>query len=103
VTLVQAISLLRQKKGSEVVQTVHNLLSQYRAFPQTVVWDRKEEIKDLYVMHTSQAQHNKMFKEVAEVLGLSINEIASLKENVDSEIFKSKEDQFTNDELRYFG
>lgn len=52
--LVQAVSQHRQKRGADIVVSLNNLLSAYRAQPEkggnggAVTWGEREELKDIY-------------------------------------------------------
>merc|ERR1712193_184920 len=77
-TLVQAISLHRQNKSSEIIKTIQNLVSQFRAFPHPVVWDCTEDIEGLYMDCVNQIESQKFRQEVAEALGLTDTEAKKL-------------------------
>merc|ERR1711998_534723 len=79
-TFVQAISLFRQKKGFEMVKTMHNLVSQHRAFPKPVSWELKDEIKKIYSLYVNYSQSEKLPYELAQTLGLSGCEARELED-----------------------
>lgn len=56
--LLQAISLLRQKKLDDASKSVNNLLALERAMPAdgTVSWSDKAELSDLYSVYTARVR-----------------------------------------------
>lgn len=106
-TLVQAVSLFRQKKKDEVVRTVNNLVSQHRAFPAPVSWDRKEEVMDLFMTYASQTEDRARQDEVAAALSLSADEADKLRDVVANGGFQSAQQEVpqagTSNDLSYFG
>merc|ERR1719281_1556604 len=81
-TVVQAISLYRQKNESEIEKILLNLVSQYRAYSHPVAWHNRSEILDLYTAYLTHSRSNQNSDQVAQALGLSINETNVLKEKV---------------------
>merc|ERR1712060_759988 len=79
-TLVQVISYYRQNKVFEMVKTIKTLVYQYRVFPQKVTWDDKYEVNNAYTLFMSHSKSHKLFKEAAEALGISHDEILKLKD-----------------------
>merc|ERR1712190_269342 len=78
-TLVQVISYYRQNKVFEMVKTIETLVYQYRVFPQKVTWDDKYEVNNVYTLFMSHSKSHELFKEAAEALGISHDEILKLK------------------------
>merc|ERR1712113_472404 len=78
-TLVQVISYYRQNKVFEMVKTIETLVYQYRVFPQKVKWDDKYEVNNAYTLFMSHSKSHELFKEAAEALGISHDEILKLK------------------------
>merc|ERR1712007_401334 len=70
-SFVQAISFYRQKNSSDLVRTVQNMVSQYRAFPSILSWKKEDEIKGLYSMYLKQVNSLNLAQEVAKILRLS--------------------------------
>jgi len=88
-TLVQAVSGLRQKNASEVVRSLNNLVCCERAVPEgPVVWKEQEEIKDLFCAFVGAEKDEAKVGELQAVLGLGDAEAKDLKEMVDSGKFK---------------
>jgi len=100
-TLVYAISLHRQKRDSEMLHAVQNLVSQYRAFPQALTWDRKEEIEQMYITYTSQSNDNKLNRDAALVLGLTNEQANKLRDTTSPQ--QENEKTSMEDGLGYFG
>merc|ERR1711871_58890 len=78
-TLVEAIAFHRQNKGSEVARTMQNYLSQFRAFPQSVHWDCKEDIVGVYMDCVTQFKSEEIHKEIASALGLEYSHMKAFK------------------------
>jgi len=83
-TFVQAISFYRQKKGPELVKAVQNMVSQYRASPSPICWDKEDETKGLYAMYLEQANSSILADDAAKALGLSIKDSIKIKNIVNS-------------------
>jgi hypothetical protein len=56
--LVQAVSQNRQKRGTDAITSLNNLISAYRALPEkggvgAVQWGEHEELKELFGLYCS--------------------------------------------------
>merc|ERR1711976_759473 len=102
-TLVQAIAFYRQRKKYEAMKAIHNLASQYRAIPQKISWEQKGEIKELYTMYHNISKSKELNSDVAEVLGITSDDILELEKTRDSKENKNEEISDMMDELSYFG
>jgi hypothetical protein len=101
-TLVQAISFYRQKKISEALNAIHNLASQYRAFPQSVSWEPKSEIEELYLLYFNESNSKKIKPEVTGVLGISLEDAEKLEKKTNIKMSKREKTSDMKDELSYF-
>jgi hypothetical protein len=93
-TLVQSISLLRQKKLDETVKSLNNLLACDRALPadRAVSWDERSELQDLFSTYVSREQNGEKQAAVAKTLGISDSEADSLRQVVSSGSWKLEEE-----------
>lgn len=92
-TLVQAISQLRQKKPDAAVASVRNYIAQHRAMPGLATqWDRPEELADLFMMYVTAEADEAKQAEVAQALALPEADVARLREVVRSGGFKLVEE-----------
>jgi len=102
-TLVQAISYYRQKKYSELVKVVKNLISMYRASPRSISslisWDNKDEVKDLFAVYVRQCPSDSSTLEAASALGLSTYAVNDIKEITNS---RNEVEQTNSNELSHF-
>lgn len=98
-TLVQAISLLRQKKLDDASKSVNNLLALERAVPTsaTVTWNDKSELQDLYSIYSARESDPDKQAAIAHMFSLSEDEAANLRDIVAEGNFKLEEEaQETN-------
>jgi len=101
-SFVQAISFFRHKKYSELKKTVQNMVSQYRAFPNSVSWEKKDEINRLYEMYLRQTNSSTLHWEAAKALGIPKEEAEKIKEIVTSTKKESMMIQKNEDRFDYF-
>ena len=89
-TLVQAVSMLRQKKVSDAVKNLNNLISCAAALPGTApeVWSEKDEVADLYSIYCMKEKDEGKRGSVAAVLGVPEAEAATLAGIVEAGQFK---------------
>ncbi|CAL8468289.1 g7829 [Coccomyxa elongata] len=92
--LVQAVSLLRQRKLDDVVKSLNNLLACNKAMPsdKPAEWREKEELQDLYSVYVGRESDADKAASVASMLGISDSEAASLKDLVASGEFKLEQE-----------
>ena len=68
-TMVQAVSGLRQKKADEVKRSLNNLVSCERAAPEGAMeWKEREEVKDLFCVYAQTVPEEPLRQELAKVL-----------------------------------
>ena len=86
VTLVQAVSMLRQKKTKSTVESLNNLMSCGLADPNSEPekWNDAEEIADLYSLYCSKEQDEDKRRCVQASLGLPDDEANNLASMVDA-------------------
>lgn len=86
VTLVQAVSMLRQKKVKSTVESLNNLMACGLADPNSEPekWSDAEEIADLYSLYCSKEKDDAKRNGVQAVLGLPDDEANNLKSMVDA-------------------
>lgn len=89
-TLVQAISLLRQKKLGDSAKELNNLLSCEAVAPsaQAAKWEAREELCDLYSVYLTKVSDAEKRQQVAKILGISQPEAENLQSIVDAGQFK---------------
>jgi len=89
-TLVQAVSSLRQKKMADAVKSLNNLKACAAALPDspTEAWGEKEEVADLYSLYCSKESDDSRRAGVQAVLGISDDEAATLRGIVEAGQFK---------------
>lgn len=86
VTLVQAVSMLRQKKAKSTVESLNNLMSCGLADPNSEPekWNDAEEIADLYSLYCSKEKDEVRRHGVQAALGLPDDEASNLASMVDA-------------------
>ncbi|KIZ03227.1 hypothetical protein MNEG_4736 [Monoraphidium neglectum] len=77
--LVQAVSQHRQKRSSDVITSLNNLLSAYRAQPEAggvgaVQWGEHEELKELFATYCGRVEDGAKREELAGLFGLAPSE-----------------------------
>ncbi|KAK9915263.1 hypothetical protein WJX75_006851 [Coccomyxa subellipsoidea] len=92
--LVQAVSLLRQRKLDDVVKSLNNLLACNKAMPsdKPAEWREKEELQDLFSVYVGRESDADKAASVAAMLGIAEQEASSLKELVTSGQFKLEQE-----------
>lgn len=101
-SFVQAISHYRNKKYSELVNTVQNMVSQYRAFPNIVTWEKKDEINKLFELYLRQTNLSPLYDEVAKTLGLSVRDAEEIVKTVNSSSRENMINPETEKTFSYF-
>ena len=97
-TMVQAVSGLRQKKADEVKRSLNNLVSCERAAPEGAMeWKEREEVKDLFCVYAQTVPEEPLRQELAKVLGLTESEVTDLTDLVASGKFKLVGDAETSE------
>ena len=93
-TLVQAVSYLRQKNVKETVASLNNLLSCGLASPDNEAekWNDKGEIADLYSTYCVKEKEESKRRGLQSVLGLSDEEAGNLQSLVESGDFRIAQD-----------
>eukprot|EP00897_Mesotaenium_endlicherianum_P003286 jgi/Mesen1/2986/ME000176S02024 len=97
--LVQAVSLLRQRKSEQVVETMYNMLACDKAerSPEPLAWAVKEELFDLYGLFLADKDASEEKKDrMRELLSIDDAQAASIAEMVQQGGFAkdAHEDQF---------
>jgi hypothetical protein len=94
VTLVQAVSFLRQKKTKNAVESLNNLMACGMADPgsEPEKWNEPEEIADLYSVYCAKEKDETKRTGVQSVLGLADDEANNLKSMVDAGEYKLGQD-----------
>ncbi|GBG79636.1 hypothetical protein CBR_g29785 [Chara braunii] len=84
--LVTAVALLRQKKPTEAVASLNNLMACDKAVPATgaLTWNVREELLDLYSIYLTRPSPDGDRSRLRELLGIEEGEAAALKDLVDS-------------------
>merc|ERR1711920_229894 len=101
-TLVQAISLYRQNKSSEMVNTLLNLVSQYRAFPTSLTWEDESEIEDIYKEYMRWSSSRESFQDVSQAIGLSNDRSKNLMKTIDLQKPEGENNSRKMNDLSYF-
>eukprot|EP00747_Dinoflagellata_sp_TGD_P155668 gnl/TRDRNA2_/TRDRNA2_177602_c0_seq1.p2 gnl/TRDRNA2_/TRDRNA2_177602_c0~~gnl/TRDRNA2_/TRDRNA2_177602_c0_seq1.p2 ORF type:complete len:426 (+),score=1.15 gnl/TRDRNA2_/TRDRNA2_177602_c0_seq1:1679-2956(+) len=97
-TLVQAISFHRQNKGSEVVKTMKNYLSQLRACYEPVAWNCKEDMVGVYMHCIAEIESKELREEIAKGLNLAHSTVEAIEAT--TKIEKKTQDE---EDMSYFG
>eukprot|EP00884_Botryococcus_braunii_P007802 jgi/Botrbrau1/17022/Bobra.49_2s0078.1 len=94
-TLVQAISYLRQKKMDDATQSLNNLVACTRALPsdKPMEWSEADEIQDLYCIYIGREHSPEKQAEARAILGIGAEEAARLEELVKSGAFRVEEEE----------
>ncbi|KAM7256028.1 hypothetical protein ACFE04_011769 [Oxalis oulophora] len=80
-SLVQAVSLLRQKKSRELVKSLNDLLACDKAVPsEPLSWDVPEELADLFVIYSKTNPTPEKLSRLQYLLGINDSAAAALKE-----------------------
>ncbi|CAM6105340.1 unnamed protein product [Calypogeia fissa] len=89
-SLIQAVSLLRQKKQSGVVESLNNLLACDKAVPsQPLSWSVRDELLDLFCLYTKTSTSEEKCSRLQELLGIDDVTAQKLKDEVRSGGFSS--------------
>mgnify|MGYP002631718079 FL=1 len=90
VTLVQAVSMLRQKKTKSTVESLNNLMACGMADPNSAPekWNEPEEISDLFSLYCLKEKDESKRAGVQAALGMSDGDAANLKDMVDNGAWK---------------
>ncbi len=90
VTLVQAVSMLRQKKTKSTVESLNNLMACGMADPNSAPekWNEPEEISDLFSLYCLKEKDESKRAGVQAALGVSDGDAANLKDMVDNGAWK---------------
>jgi len=90
VTLVQAVSMLRQKKTKSTVESLNNLMACGMADPNSPPekWNEPEEISDLFSLYCLKEKDESKRAGVQAALGVSDGDAANLKDMVDNGAWK---------------
>ena len=90
VTLVQAVSMLRQKKTKSTVESLNNLMACGMADPNSAPekWNEPEEISDLFSLYCLKEKDESKRAGVQAALGMSDDDAANLKDMVDNGAWK---------------
>ncbi|XP_024401478.1 protein TIC110, chloroplastic [Physcomitrium patens] len=82
-SLIQAVSLLRQKKPADVVSTLNNLLACDKVSPSPALsWAVKDELLDLFCIYVKDPQSDEKVSRLRELLGIDESQAKSLQEMV---------------------
>ena len=89
-TLVQAVSMLRQKKTKSTVESLNNLMACGMADPTGAPekWNEPEEISDLFSLYCLKEKDEAKRAGVQAALGVSEEDAANLKDMVDNGAWK---------------
>ena len=90
VTLVQAVSMMRQKKTKSTVESLNNLMACGMADPNSAPekWNEPEEISDLFSLYCLKEKDESKRAGVQAALGMSDGDAANLKDMVDNGAWK---------------
>jgi hypothetical protein len=87
-SLIQAVSLLRQKKPADVVSTLNNLLACDKVSPSPALsWAVKDELLDLFCIYVKEPQSEDKVSRLRELLGIDESQAKSLQEMVSTKGF----------------
>ncbi|KAG0587880.1 hypothetical protein KC19_2G198400 [Ceratodon purpureus] len=87
-SLITAVSLLRQKKPTDVVSSLNNLLACDKVSPSPPLsWAVKDELLDLFCIYVKEPQSDNNISRLQELLAIDESQAKSLREMVSSSGF----------------
>ncbi|GLT43216.1 hypothetical protein SLA2020_171830 [Shorea laevis] len=94
-SLIQAVSLLRQRNHQGVVSSLNDLLACDKAVPsEPLSWDMPEELADLYGIYARRNPESEKLVRLQYLLGLSDSMAAALRETGEEVLSTGKEEKF---------
>merc|ERR1712050_469752 len=101
-TLVQAVSLFRQRKIDDMVKCIQNLVSQHRFCSHSVAWVCENEIKAMLKLYMNHSKSEALTLEAAKALGYPRLCLKELTELTEPELVREDNKNNTLEELSYF-